>query len=67
MLNKMKFAFVCLSVCPLSKQNISKNIEPINFIYGGGLPSDPGRNQSILKKNCPGVRMGVGGPKCGLK
>ena len=58
------FAFVCLSVCVCVRyQNISKNIEPINFIFGGSLPCDPGRKPFDFEKNPPGVRVcgGVGG------
>ncbi len=42
---------VCLSVCV---QDISKSMEPINFIFGGGLPSDPRRKRLDFEKNRPG-------------
>ncbi len=45
-------------------QDNSKNIEPINFIFGGGLLAEPEGNQSVLKKNRPGVGVGVA-PKFG--
>ncbi len=38
---------VCVSVLKISK----KNIEPINFIFGGGLTSDP---FDFEKKIAPG-------------
>ncbi len=34
---------VCLSVCVSVSKISEKSIELINFIFGGGLPSDPGR------------------------
>ena len=51
------FAFVRLSV----SKYISKNIEPIDFIFGGGLPSDTRRKPFDFEKNRPGVRVGLGG------
>ncbi len=54
-------AFVCVSVT-----KISKKIEPINFIFGGGLPSDPGRKPFDFEKNLPGVRVGLGGRNLSL-
>ncbi len=41
---KSYFAFLCACVC---LQNIQTNIELINLIFGGGLPSDPGRKPLI--------------------
>ncbi len=40
------FEFVC--VCPFAKY--LKNIELINFIFGGGLPSDPWRKPFDFEK-----------------
>ncbi len=37
-----------------------KNIEPINFIFGGGFPCGPGRKQFDFEKITLGVRVGVG-------
>ncbi len=48
---------VCLSVCV---QDISKNIKPIDFIFGGGLPSHPRRKRLDFEQNRPGVRVGLG-------
>ncbi len=59
------FAFVCVSVCLSMCKTTWKNTEPVNFIFGGGLPSDPGRKPFDFEKYRPGVRMGVGGPKFG--
>ncbi len=52
---------VCVSIYLLAKY--LKNIQPINFIFGEGLPSDPGRKPFDFEKNCQGVRVGVGGSK----
>ena len=46
---------ICVSLCPpvpyvCPSAKYRNNIEPINFNFGGSLPSDPGRNLSILKK-----------------
>ncbi len=49
------FVCVCLSV---SVQNISKNIDLINIIFGGDLPSDTRRKRLDFEKNRPGVRVG---------
>ena len=61
--------FVCLSVGMCVRvqpvQNISTNIEPINFIFSGSLPSDPVRKLFDFEINHPGVRVGVGCPKFG--
>ncbi len=56
---------VCVCVCPFTKY--LKKFKPINFIFGGGLPSDPGRKPFDFDKNRPGVRVGVcgGGVKFG--
>ncbi len=60
------FHFVCPSVgVSVCVQNISKNIESINFIFGGGLPSDTRRKPFDFEKNRPGVRVGLGGSKFG--
>ncbi len=58
---------VCRDCLCVRVQGNSKNIEPINFIFGGGLLSDPGKlgNHSISKKDRPGVKVGVEGPKFG--
>ena len=53
---------VRLCVC---EQNISKSIQPINFIFGASLPYDSGKNRLDFEKKCPGVRVGVGGSKFG--
>ena len=53
---------VCETVC---EQNISKNIDSINFIFGGGLPSDPRRKPFDFDKNRPGVRVRVCVCVCG--
>ncbi len=61
-------AFLALHLCvcmSVRVQDNSKNIEPINFIFGGGLPSDTGRKLFDLKKNRPAVRVGMGGAKFG--
>ncbi len=50
------FLTFTLSVC-LCKISKKKNIEPINFIFGGGLPSDPKRKPFYLGKNRAGVRV----------
>ena len=55
---------VCVRPC-VHQQYISKSIEPINFIFGEGLFSDPGRKPFEFEKNCPGVRVGVEGSKFG--
>ena len=46
-------------------QNIQKNVEPINFIFGGSLPSNPWRKPFDFEKNHRGVRVGVEGSKFG--
>ncbi len=54
---------LCVHVC-ICQQNISKNIEPINFVFGGSLPSDPGRKPFYFEKILPwgkGVCVCVGG------
>ncbi len=43
-------------------QYVSKNIEPINFIFGGSLPSDPGRRPFDFEKS-PWGKGGYGGSK----
>ncbi len=59
--------FVCQSVCVCVRyQSISRNIKPINFIFGGSLPSDPGRKPFHFEKNRPRVRVGVGGQNLSL-
>ena len=40
---------VSVSVC-VRYQNIWKKIEPINFIFGGSLPSNPDRKPFDLEK-----------------
>ncbi len=56
------FLTLRLSVCVCVRyQNISKTIKPINFIFGGGLPSDLGRKPFDFEQNHPGVRVGLGG------
>ncbi len=51
-----------LCVCPcVCVQNISKHIEPIHVIFGGGLPFDPWRKPFDFKSNPPGARVGVRG------
>ncbi len=49
--------FVFVSLC-VSWQNISKNIEPINFIFGGSLSSNSGKKPFDFEQNCPGVMGG---------
>ncbi len=49
------FAFRCLFVCPCLKY--LTNIEPINFIFGGGLSSDTGRKAFGFGKNREGVMV----------
>ncbi len=51
---------VCLCVC-VCGQDISKSIQPINFIIGGSLPCDPGKKPLDFEKNRQGVRVGLGG------
>ena len=57
--------FVSVCVC-VRYQNISKNIESINFNFGGSLPSDPGRNPFNFEKKLPQGKGGCGGSKFGL-
>ncbi len=47
---------LCICLC-VSVNKISQ----IYFIFGGRLPSDPGRKPSDSEKNRPGVRVGRGG------
>ncbi len=44
---------MCVSIT-----KITKKIEPIKFIFGGSLPSDPGRKPFDFEKNRPRVRGG---------
>ncbi len=60
------FAFVCLCICVCPLAKYLKNIELINFIIGGSLPSDPGRKPFHFEKNRPRVRVGVGGQNLSL-
>ncbi len=41
--------------------NISKVIEPITFIFGAGLPSEPAMKCFDFETNRPVVRVGLGG------
>ncbi len=50
---------LCLSVCLLAKY--VKNIEPINFVFGGSLPSNSRKKPFDFEQNCPGVMGGRGG------
>ncbi len=57
---------VCVCVHPcVCGQNISKSIEPDNFIFGGSLPSDPGRKPFNFEKKRQGLGwawgVGLGG------
>ncbi len=52
---------ICACVCVCLFAKYLKKYEPINFIFGGGLPSDPGRKPFDFEKNRPGVRVGVRG------
>ncbi len=58
------FVFVCLSVCVCPLPKYLKKYWT-NFIFGEGLSSDPGRKPFDFEKNCPGVRVGLGGSKFG--
>ncbi len=51
-------------MCLLAKY-LKKNIEPTNFIFGEGLPSDPGRKLLDFDKKYPRAKGGCGGPKFG--
>ncbi len=61
------FLTFTLCVCPFAKylKKKKKNIEPINVIFGGSLPSEvwPREEfkQSTLKNYSPGLRVDVGG------
>ena len=52
---------VCVSLCVSVNKISKKNNEPINFIFGGGLPSDPDRKPFDFEKNRPGGKGGPGG------
>ena len=50
------FLLLRLSVY-VSVSKISQNVLPINFIFGGSLPSHPGRKPFDFEENCPEVRL----------
>ncbi len=49
--------YMCLSVSVRVQDN-SKNIEPINFIFGGGLLSDAGRTPFDFEKSVRDPNVG---------
>ena len=63
MLCMARFLTLRLSICECVRyQNISKNIEPSNFmLFGGSLPSDSGRKPIDFEKIALGIRVYVWG------